>query len=507
MKRSRFALAQIALLALISSMLAWGAAPVLAATGGPVVLMGIDAEDGGPGGHGPVSVYGDVVELGVYNNATGGTGILVIGGGKGSDPSNPCFNIDYVTDFWNALSLDTGLSVTYVFGPANITAVSFTPYRMIAVVSDELNTFCGGLTAAENTALAGRQSDIANYINSGRGLIGFTNDFGPASYAYLSGVGTFSVLTNQAYDNITATPAGQAVGITDTNLDVFAWHDTYEVFPSFLSVLATVNDPLQPAIDGHAAAIGGAQVVIPVGITLEPASASNPAIPGTTHTVTATVSDENGAPQAGVSVSFEVISGPNAGANSTTTPTCAPGPSPTCPTDANGQVSWTYINTTATGGIDTIEACFTDAQGQEHCAQATKEWVAQPVSLPGGMTGGGKIAASTVTHGFHLLCNPLSEPQRLEVNWDKGNHFHLQTLLTAFCSNDPLISEGQPPAGFDTYEGSGTGRCNGQPATVTWKFTDAGEPGKNDTARIDISGGCTLSVSGKLAAGNHQAHP
>src|SRR5687768_1569179 len=131
MRRIRFALAQIAFLALISSMLAWGAAPVLAATGGPVVLMGIDAEDGGPGGHGPVSVYGDVVELGVYNNATGGTGILVIGGGKNGDPSNPCLTIDNVTDFWNALSADTGLPVTYVFGAGPISAVSFAPFRMI----------------------------------------------------------------------------------------------------------------------------------------------------------------------------------------------------------------------------------------------------------------------------------------------------------------------------------------------------------------------------------------
>jgi hypothetical protein len=83
-------------------------------------------------------------------------------------------------------------------------------------------------------------------------------------------------------------------------------------------------------------------------------------------------------------------------------------------------------------------------------------------------------------------------------------------LLTAFCSDDPTIDEGNPPAGFDTYEGSGTGRCNGQDAFVSWKFTDAGEPGDDDTAMITIAGvapGCTLSVSGKLSGGNHQAHP
>src|SRR5688572_1038459 len=472
---------------------------------GPLVLMGIDAEDGGGGGHGPVSVYGDVVEF-IYNQAFGGSGILVIGGGKGSDPSNSCLSIDFVTDFWTDLAADTGLSVTFVFGPANIAAVSFSPYRMIAVVSDQFNTPCGGLTLAEHTALTARQSDIANYVNSGRGLIGFSSDFGVAAYSYLTGVGTFTVLTNQFYSDITATPEGQAVGITDTNLDVVAWHDTYENFPSFLSILATVNDPAQPAIHGHPAAIGGAQVEIPVGITLTPSSDTNPAIPGTTHTVTATVEDQDGNPQVGVSVRFAVISGPNAGANSTTTPTCAPGPSPACVTDANGQVSWTYFNTTATGGTDTIEACFTDPQGVEKCAQATKEWVA-PASLTGRMTGGGRIAGSTVTHGFHLLCDQLRGPQRLQVNWD-GNRFHMENIVTAFCSDDPAIDEENPPSGFDTIEGTGTGRCNNQPATVMWKFSDAGEPGDDDTATIMITGAaCSLSVTGKLSGGNHQAHP
>ncbi|HJU42376.1 MAG TPA: Ig-like domain-containing protein, partial [Vicinamibacterales bacterium] len=458
-------------------------------------LMGIDAEDGGPGGHGPVSVYGDVVEF-VYNEAFGGTGILVIGGGKGGDISNPCGALfDNVTDFWDALSADTGIPVTYVFGAA-ISTVNFAPYRMIAVVSDQFNTFCGGLTTSEHTALSARQSDIATYVNSGRGLIGFSSDFGPAAYAYLSGVGTFVTLTNQSYIDITPTPAGAAVGITDA-LDVCCWHDIFQLFPSFLQVLATVTPTPE------AAAIGGAQVVIPVGITLSPSHAENPAIPGTTHTVTATVEDQQGTPRVGVQVRFEVVSGPNAGFNSTTTPTCNP---PGCMTDANGQVSWTYPNTTATGGTDTIEACFTDALGVDHCARATKEWIA-PASLTGRMTGGGKIADSTVTHGFHLLCDQFRGPQRLQVNWD-GNRFHLLTVTTAFCSNDPTIDEQNPPSGFDTIEGTGTGRCNNQDAIVSWKFTDAGEPGENDTASITIKGvACSLQISGPLSAGNHQAHP
>jgi hypothetical protein len=68
------------------------------------------------------------------------------------------------------------------------------------------------------------------------------------------------------------------------------------------------------------------------------------------------------------------------------------------------------------------------------------------------MNGGGKIEGSNVTHGFRLRCDPTTGPQRLQVNWD-GNRFHLEALANALCSDDPTISEEQPSAGFDTYEG------------------------------------------------------
>ena len=63
-----------------------------------------------------------------------------------------------------------------------------------------------------------------------------------------------------------------------------------------------------------------------------------------------------------------------------------------------------------------------------------------------------------------------------------------------------------PAAGFDTYVGTGTGTCNGKPATIAFTFTDAGEPGKLDTANISIAGACVLNVGGNLNSGNQQAH-
>ncbi|HJU43075.1 MAG TPA: hypothetical protein VJ691_09690, partial [Vicinamibacterales bacterium] len=102
-------------------------------------------------------------------------------------------------------------------------------------------------------------------------------------------------------------------------------------------------------------------------------------------------------------------------------------------------------------------------------------------------------------------------PNRLQINWGPGNRFHLGEVTSALCTDDPAIVSAKPRAvGFDTYDGSGTGQYNGQPgATITWRFTDAGEPGRNDYASIvikDAGGNIVLVVTGTLNNGNHQAH-
>jgi hypothetical protein len=130
--------------------------------------------------------------------------------------------------------------------------------------------------------------------------------------------------------------------------------------------------------------------------------------------------------------------------------------------------------------------------------------------VEGRMTGGGSVFGSQVTHGFELYCDAGMGPNNLEVNWGKGDKFHLENLTVGWCWDDPNINERPPVAGFDTYVGSGTGRYNGvSGANIRFEFTDAGEPGKNDLAVInviDAGGNVVLSVSGNLKNGNHQAH-
>ena len=128
----------------------------------------------------------------------------------------------------------------------------------------------------------------------------------------------------------------------------------------------------------------------------------------------------------------------------------------------------------------------------------------------GRMTGGGRITDSTVvTHGFDLHCDPARLPNNLQVNWAGGNRFHLTQLTSVRCIDDPNIAPPPPAAGFDTYIATGTGRYNGVAgATISFTFTDAGEPGTSDTATLlikDVNGNVVLNVSGTLR-GNHQAH-
>jgi hypothetical protein len=170
---------------------AFALAGAAGAQAGPVILAGIDAEDGGVGGHGPIATYDGLVTA-HYNNATnGGTGILVIGGSSQA----LCGSTNYVTAFWNQISTDTGLPVTFVNGASNIASQVFVGFRMIAVASDETNTFCGGLTAAENDALTARSGDVAAFVNNGGALLGFSSDFATNSYGYMGTVGAITVTT------------------------------------------------------------------------------------------------------------------------------------------------------------------------------------------------------------------------------------------------------------------------------------------------------------------------
>jgi len=136
----------------------------------------------------------------------------------------------------------------------------------------------------------------------------------------------------------------------------------------------------------------------------------------------------------------------------------------------------------------------------------------------GRMTGGGSVFFGEdprvrVTRGFEIHCD-LSDPNNLQVNWQGGNKFHLSDLQEADCIDTDVVQD-PPAAPFDTFIGVGVGRLNKEEnATIHFTFVDAGEPGKNDWASIEIwapgsdpdTDDPVLSVAGFIEVGNLQAH-
>jgi hypothetical protein len=128
--------------------------------------------------------------------------------------------------------------------------------------------------------------------------------------------------------------------------------------------------------------------------------------------------------------------------------------------------------------------------------------------LNGRMTGGGTIQSLqglSARHGFELRCDPAASPQRLEINWGKGNKFHLDNVETMLCSDTNQLVEG-----FDKLAGTGFGKYNGKSGyNAQWSFVDSGEPGKADAASIKIFDGeesLVIAFEGLLHNGNHKTH-
>lgn len=180
----------------------------------------------------------------------------------------------------------------------------------------------------------------------------------------------------------------------------------------------------------------------------------------------------------------------------------------------------------ATGGV--VDAIFTGQAASMVKGVAVKRPPGVVVRR-GRMTGGGSVFTDLddtpsgngvnsvrITHGFELHCDSTRKPNNLEINIHNGvkSRFHLLALTFAECTDDPTITPNPPAAPFDTYEGRGTGRYNGQPgATAEWVFTDAGEPGTMDRIRrlkiTDANGNVVVNINEPghpLTFGNHQAH-
>jgi hypothetical protein len=150
------------------------------------------------------------------------------------------------------------------------------------------------------------------------------------------------------------------------------------------------------------------------------------------------------------------------------------------------------------------------------CKKQKKSKTCPPAVKEGRMTGHGHIfnylTFDKVQWEFrNSVCNENRFPD-LKVEF--GGHKFILTQysspLECFTLGASSI-EGHPIAGFDSIRTSGTGTLDGVAgAGITFRFTDAGEPGRDDWAKFTITrrdGSLAISYDGTAGdGGNHQAH-
>jgi hypothetical protein len=225
-------------------------------------------------------------------------------------------------------------------------------------------------------------------------------------------------------------------------------------------------------------------------VVLSPAADTNPV--GTSHTVTATVTDAGGSPVPNIVVRFSVSGSVNA--------------SGSCTTGTNGQCSFSYQGPQLPGA-DLI-AAFADTNGNgtrdlvcpylpcvtDPGATATKAWVL-PTSTTGQASGGGQIqnaAGDKISFGFFAKGAGGLQGSCSVV--EQGGRMIKCSTVTA------LVLSGNQA----TIYGNATD--NGAATTYVIHAVDNADPGKGaDTFSIQTASG--YSASGTLTAGNVQVKP
>jgi hypothetical protein len=105
------------------------------------------------------------------------------------------------------------------------------------------------------------------------------------------------------------------------------------------------------------------------------------------------------------------------------------------------------------------------------------------------LTGGGWIGDPDrkLTFGLRLSCPSIASPpdvpgpDAMELGFQGGSRFHLQTVDSAGCATTDPDSGG-------IYRGTGSGECNGQPAIARFVFRAAPRSGLEEpSAAIQVS--------------------
>lgn len=337
-RRTTHSLALAALFALAT------ASPAVA---GPVILGGDDLTDHGSRSGTVLSDGWLYIQKALENLAPAVTrprndgSVAVLGSADNSTATSGNAGAAYHFAVPNAAAT-TSLTGTVSFHDGATAINTFFANLAIGAVNPAIIVTAGtgannNLDSNEGTALANNALGIANFVNSGGGLL--SHGSGSTAYGWLTAlIPGVSFPSGCSSSTLTLTVAGQLAfpGLTNANIQSGPCHNNFQNHG--LTVLA---------MDGsnREIIIGGAAVILPGQITLTPLVDFNP--PGTDHTVTALVVDQAANPLSDITVTFLVTAGPNAGATGMAV------------TDASGNASFTYTSN-GTIGLDTIEASFVE---------------------------------------------------------------------------------------------------------------------------------------------------
>jgi hypothetical protein len=313
-------------------------------TGGPIVLDGMDpvCHSGGEGTWGYIAQVLKKTHDGATNQNSGAIAVLGANGATNSCGGN-----------WNTL-----LTAKYLGQFTTAPTVNF--YSSAAQVDtffSTINTLKPAViwipdnwsrSSAVEASFTSNAEVIADFVNSGGGL--FAN---MGTYGWLT-----ALLPSAAYNSggCNGGPEATADGIADfglTNTKVAAcWHG---YFTGNVGTLKTLVDYPYPSASStrKAVSIGGGAVSLPSSFTL----AISPTSPnaGEDLTITATAQTISGIPQAGVTVTITVSSGPDAGSTLTATTNSSGVATITVRTNSQGTAVYT-ATATVNGVAKTVSA-------------------------------------------------------------------------------------------------------------------------------------------------------
>jgi hypothetical protein len=238
------------------------------------------------------------------------------------------------------------------------------------------------------------------------------------------------------------TPAG-GLAIYEGEDFWFTWKDNPALEGPDLAHLKQVFDlmlaqPFNP--DGLPA---GLDCPIPAsGIVLKPPSQT--LFTGSTATVTATVTNNVGNPVAGTTVTFKVISGPDAGLSGTGT----------SPTNASGNASFDFVG--AGVGTDTLQATFVDSLGTTHVSNdVTVTWEAPITAIP-------KTISATEGTSFSGTVATFTDPDPAATAGEYAATIDWGDISSSTGTISGPVGGPFTVTGIHTYEEEGT-----YPVTVT----------------------------------------